>query len=57
MDLFDVYEGKGVPEGKKSYAVSFILRDDLQTLNDKQIDKTMKKLLIAFERDLGAVLR
>ena len=57
ISLFDVYEGKGIPEGKKSYAVSFILRDDLHTLNDKQIDKTMQKLVAAFERDLGARLR
>jgi phenylalanyl-tRNA synthetase beta chain len=55
--LFDVYEGKGIPEGKKSYAVSFILRDDLQTLNEKQIEKTMQKLVSAFERELGAELR
>ncbi|WP_340114850.1 phenylalanine--tRNA ligase subunit beta [Maribellus mangrovi] len=57
VDLFDVYEGKGVPEGKKSYAVSFILRDDNKTLNDKQIDKSMKRLIMAFERELGAGLR
>ncbi len=57
VNLFDVYEGKGVPEGKKSYAVSFVLRDDQRTLNDKQIDKTMKKLLADFERNLGAQLR
>ncbi len=57
VNLFDVYEGKGIPEGKKSYAVSFILRDDSKTLKDKQIDKTMKKLLSAFERDFGAQLR
>ena len=57
VNLFDVYEGKGVPAGKKSYAVSFILRDDQRTLKDKQIDKTMKKMLSAFERDFGAQLR
>ncbi|HZH71389.1 MAG TPA: phenylalanine--tRNA ligase subunit beta [Mariniphaga sp.] len=57
VGLFDVYEGKGIAEGKKSYAVSFILRDDLRTLNDKQIDKAMQKLIAAFERDLGAELR
>jgi phenylalanyl-tRNA synthetase beta chain len=57
VGLFDVYEGQGIPEGKKSYAVSFILRDDLRTLNDKQIDKTMQKLVTAFERELGAELR
>jgi len=57
VDLFDVYEGKGIPEGKKSYAVSFILRDDNKTLNEKQIDKTMQRLIAAFERELGAELR
>ncbi|MCW0482928.1 phenylalanine--tRNA ligase subunit beta [Gaoshiqia sediminis] len=57
VDLFDVYEGKGVPEGKKSYAVSFILRDDEKTLNDKQIDKIMQKLIFTFEKELGAQLR
>lgn len=57
VDLFDVYEGKGIPEGKKSYAVSFILRDDFSTLNEKQIEKTMQKLVAAFNRELGAELR
>jgi phenylalanyl-tRNA synthetase beta chain len=57
VNLFDVYEGKGIPEGKKSYAVSFILRDDQQTLKDKQIDKTMQKMVAAFEREFGAQLR
>ncbi|HSO88360.1 MAG TPA: phenylalanine--tRNA ligase subunit beta, partial [Draconibacterium sp.] len=57
VDLFDVYEGKGVPEGKKSYAVSFILRDDKGTLNDKFIEKTMQKLVDQFNRELGAILR
>ena len=57
VNLFDVYEGRGVPDGKKSYAVSFILRDDYQTLKDKHIDKTMQKLIAAFERELGAQLR
>ena len=57
VDLFDVYEGKGIPEGKKSYAVSFILRDDKATLNDKLIEKTMQKLVDTFNRELGAVLR
>jgi phenylalanyl-tRNA synthetase beta chain len=57
VDLFDVYEGKGVPEGKKSYAVSFILRDDEKTLNDNQIDKIMQRLIFTFERELGAQLR
>ncbi len=57
VDLFDVYEGKGIPDHKKSYAVSFILRDDKGTLNDKLIEKTMQKLVDAFDRELGAVLR
>jgi len=57
VDLFDVYEGKGVPDGKKSYAVSFILRDDNKTLKDKQIDKTMQRLFAAFEKGFGAELR
>jgi len=57
VDLFDVYEGKGVPEGKKSYAVSFILRDDKGTLNDKLIEKTMQKMVDTFNRELGAELR
>jgi phenylalanyl-tRNA synthetase beta chain len=56
VDLFDVYEGKGIPENKKSYAVSFILRDDKATLNDKLIEKTMQKLVDTFNRELGAVL-
>jgi phenylalanyl-tRNA synthetase beta chain len=57
VGLFDVYEGKGIPEDKKSYAMKFTLRDESRTLKDKQIDKTMKKLLAAFERELGAQLR
>ena len=57
VDLFDVYQGKGIPEGKKSYAVSFILRDDKGTLNDKLIEKTMQKLVDTFNRELGAELR
>ncbi|MFV0365521.1 MAG: phenylalanine--tRNA ligase subunit beta [Mangrovibacterium sp.] len=57
VDLFDVYEGKGVPDGQKSYAVSFILRDDEKTLNDKQIEKIMSKLIATFEKELDAKLR
>ncbi|MDR2910430.1 MAG: phenylalanine--tRNA ligase subunit beta [Bacteroidales bacterium] len=57
VNLFDVYEGRGIAEGQKSYAVSFFLRDDHQTLKDKQIDKTMQKLVTAFECELGAQLR
>lgn len=57
VDLFDVYEGQGIPEDKKSYAVSFSLRDDEKTLNDKQIDKIMQKLIFQFDRELEAKLR
>jgi len=57
VGLFDVYEGKGIPDGKKSYAVSFILRDDEKTLHDRQIDAIMQKLIAIFEKGLGAQLR
>ena len=57
VDLFDVYEGDKLPEGKKSYAVSFLLQDDSKTLEDKQIDKIMQKLQQTFEKNLEAVLR
>lgn len=57
VDLFDVYEGKNLPEGKKSYAVSFILQDNTKTLTDTQIDKVMQKLQQTFESELGATLR
>ena len=57
VDLFDVYEGKNLPDGKKSYALSFVLRDNEKTLNDKQIEFTMDKILKAFEKDFGAELR
>lgn len=57
VDLFDVYRGKNLPQGKKSYAVSFILQDDKKTLADKQIDKIMKKLQQSYEKELGAELR
>ena len=57
VDLFDVYEGKNLPKGKKSYAVSFIIQDDKKTLTEKQIDKLMKKLQTNFEKELGAELR
>ena len=57
VSLFDVYEGKNLEEGKKSYAVSFILQDDNQTLNDKVIDKTMARLMENFQKKLGAIQR
>ena len=57
VSLFDVYEGKNLKAGKKSYAVSFILQDENQTLNDKLIEKTMERLVAAYEQKLGAKLR
>ena len=57
INLFDVYQGKNLPKGKKSYAVSFILQDEFKTLTDKQIDKIMGKLQKSFETQLGAELR
>ncbi|MEJ2114434.1 MAG: phenylalanine--tRNA ligase subunit beta, partial [Flavobacteriaceae bacterium] len=57
VDLFDVYQGQNLPEGKKSYAVSFTIQDDKKTLTDKQIDRVMKKLQTNFEKELGAELR
>lgn len=57
VNLFDVYEGKNLPEGKKSYAVNFILQDDEKTLNDKQIDAIMQKIQKSLEQELGAELR
>ncbi|MBP2832783.1 phenylalanine--tRNA ligase subunit beta [Aquimarina sp. U1-2] len=57
IHLFDVYQGKNLPKGKKSYAVSFTLQDEKKTLTDKQIDKVMNKLQHNFESKLGAELR
>lgn len=57
VDLFDVYQGKNLPKGKKSYAVSFTIQDEKKTLTDKQIDKIMNKLQANFEKQLGAELR
>lgn len=57
VNLFDVYTGDKLPEGKKSYAVSFTLMDEKKTLTDKQIDKIMGKLLSQYQKELGAELR
>jgi phenylalanyl-tRNA synthetase beta chain len=57
IDLFDVYEGQNLPDGKKSYALSFTIQDNSKTLTDAQIDKIMSKLQLNFETELGAVLR
>lgn len=57
VSVFDVYEGKNLGEGKKSYSVSFMLQDESQTLTDKDIDATMDRLIQRFEKELGAVIR
>ena len=57
VELFDVYEGKNLPEGKKSYAVNFILQDTEKTMGDKQIDAIMQKLIGNLKQKLGAELR
>ncbi len=57
IQLFDVYEGKGIPEGKKSYALSFTLSDNRRTLIDKQVDKVIKKIFDKLQNEFGAELR
>ena len=57
INLFDVYEGDKLPAGKKSYAVSFVFRDDEQTLNDKAIEKAMERIMRAVAESTGAELR
>lgn len=57
VELFDVFTGKGIPDGKKSYALSFTLSDKNKTLTDKQIDKTMQRIAQQYEKQLGATLR
>lgn len=57
VNLFDVYQGDKLPQGKKSYAISFTLQDEHKTLTDSQIDKTVQQLLKKFEEKLGATLR
>jgi phenylalanyl-tRNA synthetase beta chain len=57
MSLFDVYTGNSLQKGKKSYAISFTLRDEKNTLTDQQIDKIMKNLQQRYEQVLNAELR
>ena len=57
INLFDVYEGKNLEPGKKSYALSFIFQDQERTLTDSEIDASMAKIKEVFEKDFGAVLR
>jgi len=57
VSIFDIYQGEGIEKGKKSYAISVILQNDKSTLNDKQIDKIMDKLINAYKSSLNAELR
>ena len=57
VGLFDVYEGDKLPEGKKSYALSFILQDEERTLTDDQVEKAMGRIRQALEKETGALLR
>jgi phenylalanyl-tRNA synthetase beta chain len=57
VDLFDVYESESLGQNKKSYAVSFILQDELKTLTDKSIEKVMNNLVSVFEKELNAKIR
>ena len=57
VDIFDIYKGSNIKEGKKSYALSFILQDESKTLTDKVIDSTMNKILRAYEQQFNAQLR
>ncbi|MBN2663732.1 MAG: phenylalanine--tRNA ligase subunit beta [Bacteroidales bacterium] len=57
VNIFDVYQGKNIPSGKKSYAVSFVLQDENKTLNDKAIDKVINKLIYNYQNKLSAELR
>ena len=57
VGLFDVYRGKGIPEGKKQYAMSLVLRDDSRTLTDEDVERTVTRLLDVFKKQFGAELR
>jgi phenylalanyl-tRNA synthetase beta chain len=57
ISLFDVYKGDKLPEGKKQYALNFVIQHPEKTLTDEEINKIMNKLLSAFEKECGATLR
>ena len=57
VELFDVYEGKNLEAGKKSYAINLTLQDEDKTMNDKQTDNIMQKIVQSLEKQLGAKLR
>ena len=57
VQLFDVYQGKGIPDGKKSYGLTFTITDHSKTLTDKQVDKITSKIYKRFQNEFGAELR
>ena len=57
VSLFDVYEGKNLPSGKKSYALNYILRDDSKTLTDEKVDKVIKRIFEKYQTEFKAELR
>ena len=57
VGIFDVYRGKGVPDGKKQYAMSLVLRDDARTLTDEEVERSVGRLLEVFKNQFGAELR
>jgi len=57
VSIFDVYKGDKLPAGKKSYALSFVLQDDNKTMKDKQVDRIMKNLMTAYQKEFGAEVR
>ena len=57
INLFDVYEGEKLPQGKKSYALSFVMGDSRKTLTDRYVDQLMEKLIKSFKNEVGAEIR
>jgi len=57
ISVFDVYEGDKIDQGKKAYALSFILQDQNATLTEDLIEKTMTRLISSFEKEFGAMIR
>ena len=57
MTLFDVYRGDKIPEGKKQYAVNFVIQDPEKTLTDQEVEKIVNKIFSALQNEFGAVLR
>ena len=57
VGLFDVYRGDKIPQGKKQYAMSFVIQDAERTLTDQDTERVMEKILTAFQKEYGAQLR